>query len=221
MKFIQVRDDKNAYYGGDQAWFDSKTTRGYGCGIIACVNTIFGIQKKRIITKQNYMSLADIMAKKYLHALPILGINGLSLAWGINRYFRDQRLPYLAWWGCLPGNIWRNVQRMLDAGIAPVLAIGPTWPFLFRNVKLGFYAEKNAAVQPRTQIKAHYVSITDLDDEWVTISSWGKRYYIRRDEYERYMKRYSNILYSNILCIKKKPQNDFNDHYLRSLLKNK
>lgn len=201
MKFLQVRDEHGQYFGGNQAWFRSRTKKGYGCGIIACANTIFCLKGKRMITQKNYMELAERLSKKYFHALPILGINGFALMIGMNRYFRKEQMPYRARWGCLPGNIWKRMEEMLSAGVSPVLAIGPTWPFVFRNVKLDFYEEKNVKLKSRTRTKCHYVSITDLDEEWITISSWGKRYYVLRSDYETYMRKYSNILYSNILYI--------------------
>ena len=57
---------------------------------------------------------------------------------------------------------------------------------------------------PGPQTHAHYVTVTGADSDWLQISSWGKRYYIRKDDYLSYVKRHSARLFSNILYIREK-----------------
>ena len=46
-----------------------------------------------------------------------------------------------------------------------------------------------------------------MTDEWVKIASWGRSYYIRIDEYDDYVNRYSNFLFSNLVLIRQKERN--------------
>jgi hypothetical protein len=45
------------------------------------------------------------------------------------------------------------------------------------------------------------VTVTGMDDEWLQIASWGKRYFIRRCEYMEYIRKNSSYFASNILHI--------------------
>ena len=51
--------------------------------------------------------------------------------------------------------------------------------------------------------KAHFVTITGMDEEWLRISSWGKEYFINRREYDDYVKTHSTWLVSNIGLVRR------------------
>ena len=59
-------------------------------------------------------------------------------------------------------------------------------------------------------VRAIYRRYTDLiepygmDENWLTGSSWGKKYYLNRLEFERYVKEHSAGFVSNILYITKR-----------------
>ena len=97
---------------------------------------------------------------------------------------------------------------MLEAQIPVVLAVGPNFPMLWGNQRLIFYEKDGMLYHPKTTTKAHYVTITEIDGEWLTISSWGKKYYIKKAEYEMYVRKHSNYLFSNILVIQGKRKHD-------------
>ena len=52
------------------------------------------------------------------------------------------------------------------------------------------------------RISAHFVTITDMDEEWIGVSSWGAKYYINKKEYIRYVILHSNWILSNILVFR-------------------
>ncbi|MFQ7549242.1 MAG: hypothetical protein ACLRMZ_01540 [Blautia marasmi] len=41
-----------------------------------------------------------------------------------------------------------------------------------------------------------------MDETWMRVSSWGKEYYINRQEYYNYVRKHSSFLISNICYIK-------------------
>lgn len=212
-----IRDGKNKYYGGAQAWSESKTFRGYGCGVIAVAHIALHeknqsvwnehVAEKRnskIIEKDEFMELVNSLRKRYLFVIPKFGLNGIFLTIGSNFYFRKAGLGLRARWGCMPWNIWKRIDRMLEADIPVLLAIGPNFPFLFGKRKLNLYGKKNGVYQKETETIAHYVTVTASDEAWLEISSWGRRYYINKLEYKKYVSRHSAWLFSNIMVVKRK-----------------
>ena len=107
------------------------------------------------------------------------------------------------------GRSWRMLDYFESNDIPVIISIGPGF---FRKQKVKFYncEEKDGKLKfkPVTQTKDHYVTITGvLETENVTmmeISSWGKKYYVNWEEYKRYVRKYDNYYFSNILYIKKK-----------------
>ena len=197
--FITIKDDLTAatYYGGNQAWFSGKTAKDYGCGVIAFANCVLTKEsKEKTISKKEYMELADNLRKKYFPIIPGFGINGIELAVGANLFFRKHKMPYRARWGVMPGNLWHSVSRMLKKGWPVLLAIGPN-----NNLLTGKKAVHMSGAKDDFAM-AHYVTITDMDERTITVSSWGNKYTIDKKEYETYMKKVSNPLFSNILFIK-------------------
>ena len=202
---IKVIDNKNnsEYFGGDQGWFAGKSAKGYGCGIIALVNVILTHKKANnsantdccSITKSQYMHLADKIRKRYLPIVPGFGINGFILALGANLYFLTHGIKAFARWGVMPCHLWNSVDDMLSRNWPVVLAIGPN------NLILGKSTLTMHASSGQSKINSHYVTIVAADTATITVSSWGKRYTIYKRDYETYMKKTSNTLFSNILYI--------------------
>ena len=50
-------------------------------------------------------------------------------------------------------------------------------------------------------IRRMNVTVTAMDEIWMCISSWGKKYYINRQEYMEYACRYSGFLVSNMVYL--------------------
>lgn len=203
--FVKVLDraGNREYYGGDQAWFEKKTGKDYGCGVIALTNVIIthdiatnrlnpGIDK---VDKTRYMQVAEFIRKKFLPIIPKVGISGLELAIGANMYFLKNGINAIARWGVRPDKLWTSVDKMLKDNWPVILAIGPN------NLVFGKKTLDLKGDTYKSTARAHYVTITAADEETITVSSWGKRYTIPKAKYEHYMKRTSNPLFSNILFI--------------------
>ena len=86
-----------------------------------------------------------------------------------------------------------------------ILSVGPNFPAVWEKHKLKFYRKiTDGNYRPAAATKAHYVTATALDAEWLRISSWGKEYYINREEYEAFVKAHSSYLFSNLVYLSKK-----------------
>lgn len=209
IEFIRVGNRNSSSYGGAQEWFEKKYMRQYGCGVIACGNVLFQLMCRQdgknkasnLIEKKTYMALVNELSVKYLLVLPILGMNGIMMMLGMNLYFKRNKMPYRASWRCGRKKLWERVEQMLEQGIPVVLSVGPNFPNLWGKHRVKLYVKYGSVYRERTQTKAHYVTVTDMDEEWITISSWGNQYYIRKTEYQEYVAKQSNSLFSNILYI--------------------
>lgn len=202
----KVRDTTITYYGGSQSWCEKKTMRASGCGVIACAQLIFHERGKSnyraVISKAEFMDIVEHLRRHYLIVLPYFGLNGLVMSWGINRYFRRNSIKLKAHWGVWPWKLWEYVAEMLNHDILAIISIGPNFPAIWGKHKLNLCQKTADGYITVTQTVGHYVSITAMDDEWLTVSSWGRLYYINKQEYMTYVKRHSNWLFSNILYVK-------------------
>lgn len=211
MRFISVKQEKTTYYGGAQAWFDKTRNQSMGCGIIAAANVILSLTsadtKSYMYDRDEYMILANELSRRYIHVLPKFGINGIFLAIGMNRYFWKNKIKYRASWGTRRKRIWDEAQRMLDENIPVILAIGPIYPFVWKKKKLPLYIKNGSAYVVSTYTSAHYVTITEINDDYLTISSWGKKFYVYKKDFMLYVRKQSNFLFSNIMIIKRRQVN--------------
>lgn len=205
-KFPKVTDGDREYFGGDQNWSTKKYVKGYGCGVVACSNLLLhSVERKgEVLSREDYVRFGKRMRHLYLPVIPKFGMNGLFMALGMNVYFFVKRLPMRCYWGCLRKNIFEHIERMLREDFPPVLAIGPNFPNLWGKKTLTLYTLRGDNYVPAAYTKAHYVSVTAMDDEYLEVSSWGKKYYINRNEYLEYAKKCSNFLFTSILVVKKK-----------------
>ena len=214
-QYIAVSDGNKISYGGNQMLSESKTEREVGCGVVAALDLLLylsrhdgnsdGEQTDAPIPLGEYNRLLHFMRRKYLPLIPKHGINGWMLTLGLNACFIKRHLPYLALWGVPYSRLWQETARMLEQDIPVIFSIGPNFPLFWQHNKLRLYTRRSdESYVPCTQTHAHYVMITAMDEQWLQISSWGKQYYIRKDEYLTYVKAYSVRLVSNIVLIRKK-----------------
>ena len=135
--------------------------------------------------------------------IPKLGINGFMLAGGLNLFFRRYSLPYRASWGIGSGRLFEQIELQLVQDIPVILSVGPNFPLFWQKNELTFYAAfSDGSLRPSCRIKAHYVTVTGIDEKCLKISSWGREYYIDREEYMSYIRRHSGSLVSNIVKIR-------------------
>lgn len=206
--FISIKNDHKFYYGGNQNWCKSKIMRQSGCGAIAIANILCQVDKfsKGIysISKKEYMELVNKLGRFYLHPIQGLGINGIHLTIGFNIYCLTHHIKLKGHWGTFPSRIWERVDEMLNKGFPVVMAVGPNKLFHKQKHRLNLYTKGGDGYEMQCTCRGHFVTITNMDKDYVTVSSWGEKYYISKKQYEAYLKKYSNCFFTNIFIVDKR-----------------
>lgn len=205
-------------YGGSQLLSDSTVIKRCGCGVVAAADLFIYAHRNRAgcecalfegfgrtlpIPLADYNAVLKALCRRYFPLTPPFGINGLGLVCGMNLFFRAYKYPLRAQWGVRYSDLWRSIETMVDADLPAIIAVGPNMPRFWQNNCLGLYTRLPDGGYKRIgAVKAHYMSVTAIDSEWLTVSSWGRRYCISRAEYDAYTRAYSNGLLCNIAYIK-------------------
>ena len=205
--YPRVRKDDLLTYGGSQMLSNSALIRGCGCGPVAALDLLHYLcdeDNMPPLPIDRYNAELVSLCRSYFPLIPHSGINGLMLALGCNRLFHSRRLPYRAVWAISGNRLWERVREMLANDLPVILSIGPNFPAVWKKDRLPFYSRRdNGSFVRSSSAKSHYVSVTGLDDEWARIASWGREYYIRRSEYDDFVRRHSSHVFSNILYLKR------------------
>lgn len=196
---VTVKTPDGEAYGGNQHWCDTEVMKLRGCGAVAAANVILTLQGKLCVEKEEYQQLVRELSRRYLWVIPKIGLDGFSLQFGMNRYFRRMHMPYRTRWGCRRKILWEEVRRMLDEGIPVIIAVGPNFPFFWKAEKVRLYSRGRAVLR----VHDHYMTVTGMNEEWITVSSWGKCYEIYKAEFEEYQRKYSNGLLTSVLKVRK------------------
>lgn len=184
--YVSYPMDTGRSYGGSQSWSACRDVRAYGCGLVACCDVLHYLALRHPdcsmdFGSSDYGEVLALLRKKYFPIFPLLGMNGWLIAKGLRHYFRDYGVPLKASWGVGRRRVWQKAEEMLTSDIPVVLCIGPS---LGRDRRIGLYAGREDAL-PACRVSGHYVTVTALDGEWARVSSWGKAYWLRREEYDR------------------------------------
>ena len=210
-------------YGGSQSWFESKSLQGYGCGLIGAADVLLYLRGERFLKKpenkpeenkkttaltrmqkDSYLKYVE-QQKKFFPVLPYFGMSGITLAVGLKAAFLRYHLQYKVRWGVPRKKIRTAIEEMLRDDIPVILAVGPNFPFMWRKKGVPIYQQIETGEYYKSQeVRAHYVVITGVLGKWLRISSWGNEYFMDWEEYERYVKKMSWSLISNICYIRKK-----------------
>lgn len=218
--YLSVKAQNENSFGGSQTWSSSRLIRKYGCGIVGISDVLLYLGLHRpdcetdllygMVREDGYLSYPRYeryqmkIRRRYLTIIPFFGVPGFLLPVAMNKYFRRYRLPLRAGWGVRPSQIFPGIEQMLEQDIPVILSVGPNYPLPFRRKMLTFYRQENGIYIPAVQVKAHFVVVTGLTDGYLQVSSWGKEYYISWQEYQTYVKKYSNFFVSNICRIREK-----------------
>ena len=198
--------------GGSQNWSARWDIRRCGCGAVAMTDLALYLRRYHgcdgpdlpdPVPLEDYDKLCTALQRKYLPMIPPVGINGLSLAMGLDLYFRIHRIPLRALWGVRAKNIWNAMAQMLDRDLPVIFSVGQNIPRVWENDKLNLYIRReDGAYVAVSRVRAHYMTALAMDDTWLTVSSWGRQYYIHRQEYEDYGKYHSMALVNNVVWLK-------------------
>ena len=218
--YISVELKSGRSYGGGQQHSRNAMIRRCGCGIIAAMDLLLYLTRWHSNGAVDYyaafledkpVSLAvyDRCIQKlslgYFPMIPYAGINGIMLMAGMELFFRRHGMPYTARWCFTPGKLWERIEEMLNADIPVIMSVGPNFPVIWGSKRVRFYVQNAAGNHiPAAGAKAHYFTVTGLDENWLRISSWGRLYYLSRTGFEEYMRRYSISFTSNILLVERK-----------------
>lgn len=218
--YISVDSPGVVSYGGGQQFSDDAMVRHCGCGIVAATDTLLYRQRWHSfgsipilddclradpLPSSAYYDLIDLMRRRYFPLIPYAGINGLMLAMGMQRFFRHYKLPYSCRWCFSYSELWGRIEKMLSADMPVIMSVGPNFPFFWQNEKACFYVKSaEGEFRPSSGARSHYFTVTGMDENWLRISSWGRRYYLSRREFEHYAMRKSVPFVSNILYIQQK-----------------
>lgn len=207
-----------ASVGGSQNLLKSKTLQDCGCGVVAaldlvrylhlydpycCTDFFTGIEDTNNLSLPVYDLCAQRMRRSYIPVIHPVGTTGFSIAGGLNRYFRRYDLPLKAYWGVAKSEIWQEIQRMLEDDLPVILSVGNQFPRFWRKDGAALYCRVGDAMKESVRIHAHYVTVLGMDDEWLKVSSWGREYYLSKDEYLRYRNKESINLLCNIVSVRR------------------
>ncbi len=218
--YISVDVHGRLSYGGGQQLSKNPMIRRCGCGVVAATDLLLyltrwhshgavdyfaGLLTDEAVPLPVYDALLRNLRRREFPMIPYAGINGVMLMAGMQLFFRRHGMPYTARWCMAPGRLWERIEDMLSADIPVIMSVGPNFPFIWGNKRVLFYAQTPAgAYIPAARAKAHYFTVTGLDGEWLRISSWGRCYYLRRREFEEYVKHTSTTIASNVLLVERK-----------------
>ena len=217
--YISVAVYGGASYGGGQQFSENAMIRRCGCGIVAATDLLLylsrwhmteriplfdGLPSDAPVPFPAYTGLLSRMNRRYLPMIPYAGINGVMLMLGIQRFFHDYKMPFTARWCFAHSKLWERIEAMLREDLPVIMAVGPNFPFIWGDKRAAFYRMNRDGAYVRTSgARAHYFTVTGMDDEWLRISSWGRLYYLKRDEFEEYVHKYSLGFTSNVLLVEK------------------
>ena len=156
------------------------------------------------LEREKYEELLQMLRRRYFLLFYPVGMNGIALAMGLNQAFRKNGLALSARWDMSERLLWSRIEEMLARDLPVILSIGPNFPRLWKRGKEALYRLDNGDMRRATETRAHYVTVTGMDDNWLRISSWGREYYLSRREYENYRSVFSSALVSNIVYIRRK-----------------
>ena len=143
------------------------------------------------------------LRRRYLGVIPGFGVPCFLVPHAMNRYFRHYRIGLRARWCLSQAKLYERIEESLARDLPVILAIGQNIPF-WRRKKLCLYRQENGVCLPAAEVKAHFVVVTGLENEYLQVSSWGKEYYISWQEYLHYAGKCSSFLVSNICMLYEK-----------------
>lgn len=212
---LRVTRGSEIAYGGSQLWSEHRTTQEVGCGIIAAQDLMLHLAMHHPEypsgipadpppdTAEAYHRLTESLRRRYFPLIPGFGITGIQIALGLNLYFFRHRIPLRAFWGITHRRLFSAMEEMLSHDLPVVLSVGQNFPRYWKKRGLNAYTKDVAGkYRPACGMRAHYVIATALDDNYITVSSWGRVYHLSRQEFSDFSRKYSIPLFCNIVHIK-------------------
>lgn len=215
---ISVIKDGKSSYGGNQRFFENSTMRGYGCGVIAAADLLYylamknpdyatpytGMPEDNQLSFERYERMCSRLRSSFMPVIPRFGKTGPALAAGLNAYFSRYNIPYRAKWCICHEKLFERIEEMLSADLPVIFSVGANFPLFWGKHKVNLYTDSQSGGKIATAgTRAHFMTVTGLDDDFFRLSSWGIKYYISRKEYLAYVKAHGSSITSNIMYLKK------------------
>lgn len=221
--YIAHVSDGLRLYGGNQNLMKNQNTRLSGCGVIAALDTLIymhlyhsGCDSDEFcnihsaqVSHDEYEHVAESLRRKYLPVVPRFGTNGFMLSAGMNAFMKKHNIPYRASYGTKHGQLFNTVEAMIGDDLPVILLIGASFPAVWVKDPLNFYIKSIDGIYKKAcAVSSHYVTITGIDSDWLCVSSWGKQYYISKEEFIRHSKAHSIELFNTIIKLTPRQKND-------------
>ena len=200
-------------YGGSQTFFRNdlgllnKSREKGGCGIVALTDIILYLSKvKTVNTQSEYKKLFKTTAKM-IGWFPVkFGMNFVHQVMGLRILLLYNRLNFKCRWCFSKRKMFKRIKEMINNDIPVIMCIPKVLGFNKEHDNLAFYDEKLTAV---SGANGHFVVVTGIythpfnNEIYLSISSWGKKYYINLNEYLFFSKRHLMGIAGNIMKITK------------------
>lgn len=197
-----IRTGTQRSCGGSQNWFQDENFRRCGCGVIACADTLLYLTGQDGLPREEYICYVNSL-RKYFPLLPGRGIDGVRLAAGFNACLRKSGLRVRAGWSASGTKFWDRLAELLSHDLPAIIAIGPNFPRIWGAERLPLYRRtEDGGYIEAERTKGHFLTVLALDDAWMEVSSWGRRFWIERSAYADYMHR-QGALFTNLLYLRK------------------
>lgn len=93
---------------------------------------------------------------------------------------------------------------MLDQDLPVILSVGNQFPKFWQKNGAALHRRSGEELKEAARVHAHYVVVVGMDEKWLRISSWGREYFLSRDEFIRYRNEESMSLLCNIVCLRRR-----------------
>ena len=205
-------------YGGNQMLSENKNIRKYGCGIVAVADLLWYIDRyhgkldspllrelpeTEAVPLEQYRHLLTELNRRFFPIIPTKGVNCFMLAGGLNVFLRLYGAKMTALWCMSGGKLWQRVEDMLRRDLPVIFTVGGNFPIVWGKERLRLYAKlPDGSYRPAGSVRAHYMTVTAINDTHIRVSSWGRMYYISKAEFEDYVRKYSESFICNMVYIK-------------------
>lgn len=234
---VERKENGEVTFGGDQGFFYSdhmtktdERKKESGCGVVAFTDLLLylGSRDKKyripetdhyighVLRKEEYKNCYNTIYS-FLGGIPFKGgISCLSLRIAFNRLSRRQNWNLRASWGICGKKLFDRIEEMLAEDIPVILCI--PMMILKKDRKDGLWLYQRTeepdgtySYHQKAFARAHYIIITNViqerDTVFYEISSWGKKYYFSKNEYDILIHtHFTGTILGNILYIRQHRQ---------------
>lgn len=216
---ISVAGSAGGSCGGNQRLFENPSMRGYGCGIVCAADLLCYLARTRPlwatpytgprppaeISPQAYERLCSRLRRDFLPIIPCLGKTGPDLAAGLNLYFSRYGIALRARWCVSREKLFPRVEEMLSRDLPAIISVGANFPLFWGRHRVNLYSRRpDGSLVPAASTRAHFMTVTGLDEGFLRVSSWGSEYFISRREYMDYVRGHGSSVTSNIMYLRAK-----------------